>query len=672
MIVINNIDDKRFSLNGIKYFKNFTPHVVDENIRIVNTYDSTFTLLNWTPYDQFEVDGSTFNNVSDLQTALLPVLYTRGTLGGGSGGATLISELEDVDLQDLVDGGILRYDAGSGKWIVSVLADNSNNQLIQKFTIDAVQDDTTQLTSSGVGKIGIEYNEGTGNVSAFLFNQIYSSKLAVIAEYVDVSNLQIQLYNYTTQQYYTCKILSFDTVGSYKRANICESMVNDFLVNDVVDFQVVVSNSVSSENSTVTTTTNITDLNTTFDGSQKGLNNIYEFNNVSAQTVTIDADDYTQDDIGIIQRGYLGGTLEILPDSGQTLKGVRDINNRFFVNDLNSFVSFKKDIDGKILIFGNLTRGYTGAVTTTSYTELIESGGAQDITVIGTGFSANMLDPVLTGNATLNSWTYVNNNQITLNITPSGVATDLITVTYDNGDIFIDTDAIEIQSTAPSYDTADLRHYYPLDVNSNDAVAVNPISGTDTSMSYAGGYAVFNGTTSKVTLSDDDSFSYGNGSTDAVMSISLTVNADSFASGHIFGKYDSGTNGEYRLAFVGGTTLKFQCRDVSQPATLTMDYDISGWSTGTDYHIVITKTGTTNAGLKLYVNGVLVTTVNSTSGTYVSMENTNADLIFGDLGTGTDYFDGKERRLGFWNVELDATQVADVYTTEITNNNNLL
>ena len=77
MIVINNIDDKRFSFNGIKYFKNFTPHVVDENIRIVNTYDSTFPLLNWTPYDQFEVNGSTFNNVSDLQTALLPVLYNK-------------------------------------------------------------------------------------------------------------------------------------------------------------------------------------------------------------------------------------------------------------------------------------------------------------------------------------------------------------------------------------------------------------------------------------------------------------------------------------------------------------------------------------------------------------------------------------------------------------------
>lgn len=85
MIVINNIDDKRFSLNGIKYFKNFTPHVVDENIRIVNTYDSTFILLNWTPYDQFEVNGSTFNSVSDLQKNILTCLFTRTSLSDKGG-----------------------------------------------------------------------------------------------------------------------------------------------------------------------------------------------------------------------------------------------------------------------------------------------------------------------------------------------------------------------------------------------------------------------------------------------------------------------------------------------------------------------------------------------------------------------------------------------------------
>lgn len=80
MTVINNIDSQRFTFNGVEYYKNFTPKVIGNKIEIINTYDSNIRLTNFpTLFSEFEVNGNTYANVEDLQTALLPVLYTIGT-----------------------------------------------------------------------------------------------------------------------------------------------------------------------------------------------------------------------------------------------------------------------------------------------------------------------------------------------------------------------------------------------------------------------------------------------------------------------------------------------------------------------------------------------------------------------------------------------------------------
>lgn len=85
MIVINTVDAQRFSLNGIEYFKNFTPVVAGDTIKIVNTYGNCIDLLASTNYINFTVDGNNYLNVFDLQNALLPVLYSRDSLGVVSG-----------------------------------------------------------------------------------------------------------------------------------------------------------------------------------------------------------------------------------------------------------------------------------------------------------------------------------------------------------------------------------------------------------------------------------------------------------------------------------------------------------------------------------------------------------------------------------------------------------
>ena len=116
MIVINNIDDKKFSFNGVNYYKNFTPKVVGNKIEILNTYDSDIRLTDYpTLFSEFEVNGNTYASVSSLQDALLPTVFTRDGLGGG--GANILNDLADVNTVDLEDGDALTWDADSNNWI---------------------------------------------------------------------------------------------------------------------------------------------------------------------------------------------------------------------------------------------------------------------------------------------------------------------------------------------------------------------------------------------------------------------------------------------------------------------------------------------------------------------------------------------------------------------------
>jgi hypothetical protein len=88
-IIIDTVSDTRFTYNGIEYFKNFTPIVRGDNIEVVNTYDRRISLTDSpTIYSDYIVDGVAFATVELLQTALLPVLFTRSTLSGGGGGSS--------------------------------------------------------------------------------------------------------------------------------------------------------------------------------------------------------------------------------------------------------------------------------------------------------------------------------------------------------------------------------------------------------------------------------------------------------------------------------------------------------------------------------------------------------------------------------------------------------
>tara|TARA_R110002012_G_scaffold69403_3_gene179658 strand:- start:233 stop:1654 length:1422 start_codon:yes stop_codon:yes gene_type:complete len=147
MNVLLNINDKRFSLNGVEYFKNFTPLVIGGKLKIVNTYDAKIELTDLLSFDEFTVDGNTFLSVESLQSALLPVLFTRGDLsGGGTGGAEELNDLTDVTLGNITNGQALIYNSTSGKWENEDVSGDFALNLVDGETFNGVFDVSEQRT----------------------------------------------------------------------------------------------------------------------------------------------------------------------------------------------------------------------------------------------------------------------------------------------------------------------------------------------------------------------------------------------------------------------------------------------------------------------------------------------------------------------------------------------
>jgi hypothetical protein len=84
MIEINSVNAQRFSIDGIEYFKNFLSSVVGAKVTIYNAYDVRDVRVSFESYQNIRLNGVVYGNVVLLQSALLPVIYTRDslTIGG--------------------------------------------------------------------------------------------------------------------------------------------------------------------------------------------------------------------------------------------------------------------------------------------------------------------------------------------------------------------------------------------------------------------------------------------------------------------------------------------------------------------------------------------------------------------------------------------------------------
>lgn len=77
MIVINDVNESTFSINGIVYTRNFTGIVLGNLIKIVNVYDSIFILREYTHYSDFLINGSSYASSALVQEQLSGILFVR-------------------------------------------------------------------------------------------------------------------------------------------------------------------------------------------------------------------------------------------------------------------------------------------------------------------------------------------------------------------------------------------------------------------------------------------------------------------------------------------------------------------------------------------------------------------------------------------------------------------
>lgn len=166
----------------------------------------------------------------------------------------------------------------------------------------------------------------------------------------------------------------------------------------------------------------------------------------------------------------------------------------------------------------------------------------------------------------------------------------------------------------------------------------------------------FDGTDDYVEISDNDIFSFGNGSTDTPFSLSVWVNWNSGVS--IINKWGAG-NAEWRLRLSSGQ-LQFHLYDESEGTFIGRQYG-SSISTGIWYHVATTYDGSSSAsGIKIYLNGKRVDDTDSSGGggTYAAMENLAQSVRIGLCG-GDPYINAKIDEVKIYNHARTPGQIIE-------------
>lgn len=85
MQIINTIDSNYFELNGIKYAKIYQPLTQGvDAFGIYNIYDTKQQLVNSLKYNEYNINGTVYNNIDDAIDNLLPVIWTENLIVSGN------------------------------------------------------------------------------------------------------------------------------------------------------------------------------------------------------------------------------------------------------------------------------------------------------------------------------------------------------------------------------------------------------------------------------------------------------------------------------------------------------------------------------------------------------------------------------------------------------------
>ena len=174
----------------------------------------------------------------------------------------------------------------------------------------------------------------------------------------------------------------------------------------------------------------------------------------------------------------------------------------------------------------------------------------------------------------------------------------------------------------------------------------------------------FDGTNDYVDCGDDDTFTFGDGSSDSPFSISCQANMNDATLFYFIAKHKS-TGDVYRewMLYVGSAdNLSFAISDHSAGAHKRVESTSAITSyEGSWMHIVGTYDGSgTVSGLKLYINGAQIeTSVEKDDAGYVAMENTTTHLTLGRRDT--SYSDGKLDAVMIFDKALTGDEVLYLY-----------
>jgi hypothetical protein len=182
----------------------------------------------------------------------------------------------------------------------------------------------------------------------------------------------------------------------------------------------------------------------------------------------------------------------------------------------------------------------------------------------------------------------------------------------------------------------------------------------------------FNASTKYFEFADADDLSFGNGTADSPMSIVSCLNPDTLANKIVLAKVDGttgSTNKEYELYFDGNSKLTFQIWDDSTGGSKSRYYNTA--STGDvgkfNTYISTYSGNSSETGINLYANGLVVDDATFNNGTYVAMENKGAKVGNYRLETS-----GAKGRVGSYKGAFMAILSIELTQAQVTQINQLL
>lgn len=202
-----------------------------------------------------------------------------------------------------------------------------------------------------------------------------------------------------------------------------------------------------------------------------------------------------------------------------------------------------------------------------------------------------------------------------------------------------------------------IQAYYRMQNSVKDSFKNN--HGIPTSISYEAGTvgqrAVFNGSSSKVTIPDDFNFTVG-------FSVVFIVKFDTNPNGTIKALIVKDQNSPNREFIIDYFNTGFRVLLWDNEGRNLQAITSTSITTGQDYIIAYTfNGGVVASGLKIYINGSEATTSKTENASFTGLKNTNAQIEFGfwSVLSGRT-LNGSLDEIPFFNKELTASEVLEI------------